>query len=55
MVIMATKPSLKLSIQDKKEWLEHDPAAGFINDLPLHKRNKPVPKQVLRQELSKNV
>jgi hypothetical protein len=49
---MTTKPP-KLSIQDEAEWLERDPAARFINNSPFHKRNKLVPKQVLRQELSK--
>jgi hypothetical protein len=46
---MATKSPPKLSIQDQNERLEHDPAARFINNLPFHKRNKPVPTQVLRQ------
>jgi len=55
MVIMATKPPPKLSIQDQNEWLEYDPAARFINNLPFHKRNKCVSKQVLRQEVLKNV
>jgi hypothetical protein len=50
---MATKSSPKLSIQDQNEWLEHDPVARFINNSPFHNRNKLVPKQVLRQELSK--
>jgi hypothetical protein len=54
MVIMATKPLPKLSIQDQNERLEHDPAARFINNLPFHKRNKPVPTQVLAATL-KNV
>jgi len=41
MVIIATKRP-KLSIQDENEWLDHDPAARFINNLTFHKRNKPV-------------
>jgi hypothetical protein len=33
MVIMTTKSPPELSIQDQIEWLEHDPAAKFINNL----------------------
>ena len=45
MVIMATKPPRNFQFQDQNEWLEYDPAARFINKLPFHKCNKPVPKQ----------
>jgi hypothetical protein len=35
MVIMATKPPPKLSIQDEAEWLEQDSAARLINNSPF--------------------
>jgi hypothetical protein len=35
---IATKPP-KLSIRDENEWLEHNPVARFITNLPFYKRH----------------